>query len=195
MRAMYPGSGLVLTEFGAEATMTGPATEKETYAFQSLYTRDTLGIVARQPALSGAIYWTLREFAVKPAWDGGAKRVGVPRDAIHNKGLITYDGRPKPAWSVLRDAIRDTPLQRSDADVALALGTRVPVHARGRIGAGLAIAILLAIAAFLALDVWAVLGWRAAVTAEAREARVAVRRAAIRSVEPEEERPPLRLAA
>jgi beta-glucuronidase len=30
MRAMYPGAGLVLTEFGAESTMTGPKTERET---------------------------------------------------------------------------------------------------------------------------------------------------------------------
>ena len=45
MRAMYPNSGLVLTEFGAEATLTGPATEKQTYAFQEVYTRDVLGAV------------------------------------------------------------------------------------------------------------------------------------------------------
>jgi hypothetical protein len=182
MRVMYPRSGLVLTEFGAESTMTGPASEKETYAFQSLYTRDVLREVQDAPTLSGAIYWTLREFAVKPLWDGGAQRDGVQRDAIHNKGLITYDGRPKPAWSVLRDDIRATPLQRSEADVAHALGTRVPIHDRGRMGAGLAIAILAAVALLLALDVWALLGWRAAVAAEGRDAREAARRAALHEV-------------
>jgi hypothetical protein len=177
MRAMYPDTGLVLTEFGAESTMTGPKTEKETYAFQQVYTRDVLKVVGSDPTLSGAIYWTLREFAVKPKWDGGAQRVGVERDAIHNKGLVTYDGRPKPAWNVLRDDIRTTPLVRPDADVALALGTRVPVHDRGRIGGGLAIAILLAVFGLIVLDVWAFVGWRRASLAEARDARAAARRA------------------
>ena len=97
MRANYPDKALVMTEFGAEATFDGPANVKETYAFQSNYIRRTLQIVKREAFVSGAIYWTLKEFAVKPAWDGGAKRAGVPRDSIHNKGLITYDGRLKPA--------------------------------------------------------------------------------------------------
>jgi beta-glucuronidase len=151
--------------------MTGPKSEKETYAFQEVYTRDVLKVVGHDPTLSGAIYWTLREFAVKPHWDGGAQRVGVERDAIHNKGLITYDGRPKPAWNVLRDDIRTTPLKRPEADVALALGTRVPVKARGRIGGGLAIAILAAVAAFVVLDIWAFAGWRRASLEDEREAR------------------------
>jgi beta-glucuronidase len=176
MRAMYPDTGLVLTEFGAEATMTGPASEKETYAFQSVYTRNVLKVVGASPTLSGAIYWTLREFAVKPNWDGGAQRFGIERDAIHNKGLVTYDGRPKPAWGILRNDIRATPLQRSDADVALALGTRVPDHHRGRVGAGLAIAILVAIALLLAADIWAFFTWRAVSLADERDAREAARR-------------------
>jgi hypothetical protein len=178
MRAMYPDSGLVLTEFGAESTMTGPADEKETYAFQEVYTRDVLGVVGKSPTLSGAIYWTLREFAVKPKWDGGAQRGGVERDAIHNKGLITYDGRPKPAWNVLRDDIRRTPLVRGDADVALALNTRLAARDRGRIGAGLAIAILAGVFLLLAVDLWAFLGWRGAILADDADTRDRRRRAA-----------------
>ncbi|WP_187369199.1 glycoside hydrolase family 2 protein [Baekduia soli] len=171
MRAMYPNSGLVLTEFGAESSITGPSTEKQTYEFQAVYTRDVLKTVASSPTLSGAIYWTLREFAVKPAWDGGAGLPSVDRSPIHHKGLITYDGRPKPAWDVLRDDIRRTPVQRSDESVALALGTRVAVRDRGGFGMGLTIAILAAVAIFIAVDVWAFLGWRAASLADEREAR------------------------
>ncbi|HMJ33895.1 MAG TPA: glycoside hydrolase family 2 TIM barrel-domain containing protein [Baekduia sp.] len=182
MRAMYPSAGLVLTEFGAEATMTGPANEKETYAFQDVYTRDVLNVVGSSPTLSGAIYWTLREFAVKPKWDGGAQRGGVERDAIHNKGLVTYDGRTKPAWNALRDDIRKTPLVRGDADVAYALNTRVAVHDRGRIGGGVAIGILAALLVLLAVDVWAFLGWRGAILADDRETRDRRRRGAIAAV-------------
>ncbi|HEV7753753.1 MAG TPA: glycoside hydrolase family 2 TIM barrel-domain containing protein [Baekduia sp.] len=171
MRAMYPDAGLVLTEFGAESTMTGPATEKQTYAFQEVYTRDVLKTVAKAPTLSGAIYWTLREFAVKPKWDGGAQLRGEDRNAIHHKGLVTYDGRPKPAWNILRDDIRATPLVRPDADVAYALNTRLADHDRGRIGAGVAIGILVALFAFLAVDLWAFLGWRRAILADDADAR------------------------
>jgi hypothetical protein len=193
MRAMYPDSGLVLTEFGAESTMTGPKTEKETYAFQEVYTRDVLKVVGGDPTLSGAIYWTLREFAVKPQWDGGAQRMGVERDAIHNKGLVTYDGRPKPAWNALRDDIRRTPLQRPDADVALALGTRVPIHDRGRIGGGLAIAILLAVAALILVDIWAFTGWRRVSLADERDAREAAIRRRRPVAVPVEDAEPARL--
>jgi hypothetical protein len=178
MRAMYPQSGLVLTEFGAEATMTGPASEKQTYAFQSVYTQDVLNAVAAAPTLSGAIYWTLREFAIKPAWDGGAEIPGADRDSIHHKGLITYDGRPKPAYDVLKKDIRSTAVDRSPADVAYALGTRVPDRDRGPVGFGVALAILLAVAVLLVVDVWAFRGWRLVALEEAREARRHARRRA-----------------
>ncbi|WP_051221607.1 glycoside hydrolase family 2 TIM barrel-domain containing protein [Conexibacter woesei] len=178
MRTMYPNSGLVLTEFGAEATMTGPASEKQTYAFQSLYTQDVLKAVAAAPTLSGAIYWTLREFAIKPAWDGGAEIPGADRDSIHHKGLITYDGRPKPAYDVLKKDIRSTAVNRSPADVAYALGTRVPDGQRGPVGFGVALAILLAVFVLLLVDVWAFRGWRLVALEEARDARRAARRRA-----------------
>ncbi|HEY6759212.1 MAG TPA: glycoside hydrolase family 2 TIM barrel-domain containing protein [Baekduia sp.] len=182
MRAMYPNSGLVLTEFGAEATMTGPATEKQTYAFQQVYTRQVLAAVKAAPTLSGAIYWTLREFAVKPAWDGGADLPGADRTPIHHKGLVTYDGRPKPAYDVLKSDIRATPLDRPEADVALALGTRVPVGDRGRVGLTVALLVLLAVGVMLVVDLWAFAGWRRAVLAEALEARRAARARARRSL-------------
>ena len=49
LRRQYPTAGLVLTEFGAEATMKGPATQKETYAFQADYIRRVLHIVGDLP--------------------------------------------------------------------------------------------------------------------------------------------------
>lgn len=180
MRAMYPNSGLVLTEFGAEATLTGPSTDKQTYAFQEVYTRDVLGAVRAAPTLSGAIYWTLQEFAVKPAWDGGADIPGADRTAIHHKGLITYDGRRKPAYDVLKRDISETPLVRSEADVAYALDTRVPDGHRGRVGLTVAVAVLLAALALLAVDVWAFFGWRTAILADDRDTR-AYRRAGFRA--------------
>ena len=72
MRDNYRGKALVITEFGAEATEPGPANVKQTYAFQTRYLKRNLDIVDRLGFMSGAIYWTAREFAVKPDWDGGA---------------------------------------------------------------------------------------------------------------------------
>ena len=109
MRRKYPGQAMMITEFGAEATFDGPAHVKETFAFQADYLTKTLDIVERHKWLSGAIYWTAREFYVKPDWDGGAERA-VPRDALHNKGLITYDGTEKPAFTVARQRFTATPI-------------------------------------------------------------------------------------
>jgi len=110
MHARYPDKALVVTEFGAEATTTGPVTQKQTYAFQADYIRRVLGIVSHMRFLSGAIYWTLQEFAVKPHWNGGALPPGEPADSIHNKGLISYSGALKPAWRTAERIFASTPL-------------------------------------------------------------------------------------
>jgi beta-galactosidase/beta-glucuronidase len=109
MRRKYPFQALMLTEFGAEATYDGPADVKETFAFQENYLARTLDIVDRLDWLGGAIYWTAREFYVKPNWDGGAEREGVVRDALHNKGLIFYDGGRKPSFRIAKARFSSTP--------------------------------------------------------------------------------------
>ena len=112
MHAKYPTKALVMTEFGAEATEPGPGDIKQTYAFQTDYIKRNLDIIDRLGFMGGAIYWTASEFAVKPRWDGGAHP--LVRDSIHNKALIAYDGSPKPAFAVTRDAFKGTPLYRDD---------------------------------------------------------------------------------
>src|SRR4051794_8511181 len=152
MRAKYPRQAMMLTEFGAESTFRGPANVKETFAFQSDYLRRTLGIYDAMPFMSGALYWTLREFAVKPRWDGGAKR-DVPRDGIHNKGLITYGGREKPAWKVAEhEFAASSPYRGPSAAAALAA---LRVKDRGMRDDLLVWGIAALILALLALDAWA----------------------------------------
>jgi hypothetical protein len=73
---------------------------------------DTLRVVAEEPWLAGAIYWTAREFYVKPRWDGGAGIPSEDRDALHNKGLLHYDGTPKPAFDEARRLFERTPVYR-----------------------------------------------------------------------------------
>ena len=112
LRRQYRHQAIVLSEFGAEATFPGPAHARGSYGFQRRYVRRVLETVERLRFVSGALYWTLQEFAVKPLWDGGVERADLSRDSIHNKGLISYEGRRKPAWRVARRHFLRQPLYR-----------------------------------------------------------------------------------
>ena len=95
IRACYPDKALVISETGAEANRDGFVEERGTYQFQSDFVNYHFGTYATKPWLSGAIYWALEEFRVRPGWTGGNPR---PHPPIHEKGLITFDGRKKPAY-------------------------------------------------------------------------------------------------
>jgi beta-glucuronidase len=105
VRSCYPNKGIVITETGAEANRDGPEEEKGTYAFQSAFANFHFGVYATKPWLSGAIWWGLQEFRVRPTWDGGNPRPSPP---IHTKGLITQDGVKKPAFFVLQQIFKAT---------------------------------------------------------------------------------------
>ncbi len=95
LRACYPSKAIVVDEFGAEANRSGPVEEKGTYEYQQDFVNYHLGVFASRPWLSGALYWTIQEFRVRPNWDGGNPR---PNPPIHEKGLLRFDGTKKPAW-------------------------------------------------------------------------------------------------
>jgi beta-glucuronidase len=99
VHACYPNKALVMSETGAEANRDGPVEEKGTYAFQSDFANYHFGVYATKPFLSGAVWWGLQEFRVRPTWDGGNPR---PSSPIHTKGLITQDGQRKPAFFELQ---------------------------------------------------------------------------------------------
>ncbi|WP_037409905.1 glycoside hydrolase family 2 protein [Candidatus Solirubrobacter pratensis] len=96
VHACYANKAIVITEFGAEANRDGPVEEKGTWAFQQDWVNFQLNTFATKPWLSGALYWALNEFWVRPGWDGGDPR---PQPPVFQKGLITYDGVRKPAWA------------------------------------------------------------------------------------------------
>jgi len=97
VRRCYPRHAILVTEFGAEANREGPVEEKGTWAFQQDFVNYHLGVFATKSWLSGAVYWALNEFRVKPDWEGGNPR---PQPPVHQKGLLTYDGMArKPAWA------------------------------------------------------------------------------------------------
>ncbi|MDP9384984.1 MAG: hypothetical protein M3P50_07100 [Actinomycetota bacterium] len=96
VRGCYPDKALIVTEFGAEANREGPVEEKGTYAFQREYVSFNLSTLRSKPYLSGALYWALNEFRVRPGWEGGNPR---PNPPVHQKGLTFYGNfERKPAW-------------------------------------------------------------------------------------------------
>lgn len=105
LRRMYPAAAMAITEFGAEGIRPGSKRKKGTLQFQRTYFNRMMNVIDSRPDLSGALYWTVREFAIKPSWTGGTPRSFAKRDGIHRKALLTYDGRPKPVWSSARNRL------------------------------------------------------------------------------------------
>jgi beta-glucuronidase len=115
MHQQYPGKAFVMTEFGAEGReelANAPPDKKGGYAFQATHAARTLDVVDRTHYLSGAIYWTLREFQIYPGWTGGAGRrpPQFEPNTMHQKGLLTYQGAKKPVWQVVHDHYVHVPL-------------------------------------------------------------------------------------
>jgi beta-galactosidase len=115
LRDLYPAKAIVMTEWGAEGRpelADAPPDLKGGYPFQTFHAQRTIDVIDRSPVLSGAIYWTLREFEIYPGWQGGAGRrpPEFEPNTRHHKGLLTYDGEKKPAYYLLRDRFRATPL-------------------------------------------------------------------------------------
>jgi beta-glucuronidase len=79
--------------------------ERGTYLYQSEFIANQLAAIDAQPWLSGAIYWALSDFLVRPGWSGGNP---YPTPPLFSKGLIGFDGTPKPAWSVVQQAYQAT---------------------------------------------------------------------------------------
>jgi beta-glucuronidase len=105
VRACYPDHAIMVTETGAEANRTGPVEEKGTYEFQSDYIRYHYDVYATKPWLSGALYWALKEFRVRPEWEGGNPR---PQPPIHQKGVVAFDGTRKPGYTELQRLFQAT---------------------------------------------------------------------------------------
>ena len=96
MHEYYPELALFVTEFGAEANREGDADQKGTYAFQSDLIRHHVGVYRRKDYLNGAIAWILRDFRVRPDWEGGNP---TPDPPWNQKGLTDQRWRKKPAFA------------------------------------------------------------------------------------------------
>lgn len=100
LRRCYPSKAIAVTEYGAEANRDGPVEEKGTYQFQEEFIRDHLATFASKPWLTGAVYWALLEFRVRPFWGGGNP---WPVSPYHQKGVVRLDFSKKPGFAALAE--------------------------------------------------------------------------------------------
>ena len=105
LHASYPKQALFVTEFGAEANRDGPLDEKGTYAFQQDFLRYHLSVFAKRPFINGALIWILRDFRVKPGWEGGNPKPSPP---VNHKGLLSAFGEDKPAFKEIARIFKAT---------------------------------------------------------------------------------------
>src|SRR3712207_4202479 len=105
VRACYRNHAIMITETGAEANRNGPVEEKGTYQFQQEYINYHYAVYDSKDWLSGALYWALKEFRVRPEWEGGNPR---PQPPIHQKGVVAFDGTRKPGFFDLQRIFQAT---------------------------------------------------------------------------------------
>jgi beta-glucuronidase len=110
IHAANPDLPLVITEFGAEASRSGPVEQKGTYEFQRKFVLDHLAIHSSKRFVNGSIHWALRDFRVHQTWQGGAPdEYATP--PWHNKSLIEENNHRKPVFlAVARQFRRTKPL-------------------------------------------------------------------------------------
>jgi hypothetical protein len=105
LKAAFPGKILVITEFGAEGNRRNRPHDPGGLAFQSRLIARHIRAYANDERLSGMLVWSIQDFALRPNLLGGSVRSLAPRiklrRGLNEKGLFTYDGRPKPAADVV----------------------------------------------------------------------------------------------
>ncbi|HEX6653793.1 MAG TPA: glycoside hydrolase family 2 TIM barrel-domain containing protein [Thermoleophilaceae bacterium] len=102
-----PDLPLVITEFGAEATRSGPVEQKGTYEFQRKFVLDHLAIHSSKRFVNGSIHWALRDFRVHQTWQGGAPDA-YAMPPWHNKSLIEENNHRKPVFLPVARLFRGT---------------------------------------------------------------------------------------
>jgi beta-glucuronidase len=105
VRACYPTKALFVSEFGFDANRDGPIEERGTYQFQADAAAFHLGVFASKPWLSGAIYFLLQDSVAYFGYTGGNP---WPDPPFLHKGLLDFQGNPKPAWQVVADIYKAT---------------------------------------------------------------------------------------
>jgi beta-galactosidase/beta-glucuronidase len=113
LRAIFPDKVLVVTEFGAAANGRNQPAALGGTSYQADLVGQHISRYRSLPDLSGMLVWSLRDYALTPAFTGGSfTRIasGVAlTTGLNEKGLFDYAGRAKPAVAVARREFRRAP--------------------------------------------------------------------------------------
>jgi beta-glucuronidase len=124
IHAANPDLPLVITEFGAEASRSGPVEQEGTFEFQRKFVMDHLAIHASKRFVNGSIHWALRDFRVHPTWEGGAPEE-YAQPPWHNKSLLEENNHRKPVFlSVARVLWHTNPMLSPSTELP---GTPLPL--------------------------------------------------------------------
>jgi beta-glucuronidase len=108
LRAIFPDKVLAVTEFGAAANGHNQPAALGGTAYQADVIAQHISTYRGLPDLSGMLVWSLRDYALTPAFTGGSfARIasGVRlTTGLNEKGLFDYAGRAKPAVAIARRA-------------------------------------------------------------------------------------------
>jgi hypothetical protein len=106
IHSIFAGRPLVVTEFGAEANRLNASGRPGGEGYQARVLDRSIRAFDADRALDGWLVWAIQDFAVIPTFQGGSIRRSLPSlhlvRGINQKGLFTYDGRPKPSVAVVR---------------------------------------------------------------------------------------------
>ncbi len=108
LRGLFPDKPVVVTEFGAGGSDRTAAGSFGGLRFQADLLARRVTALSADPALSGMLIWSLRDYALRPDFRGGSvldRRPGLKlRPGLNEKGLYDFAGRPKPALRAVREA-------------------------------------------------------------------------------------------
>ena len=95
---------IMLSEYGAEATVDKPGTGKSTEFYQGFVIDAHNRLLSNKKHFFGKMYWSSSEFWCRPNWTGGSPE---PVPPFHVKGLITLDrAHKKLGWRVMFSPVR-----------------------------------------------------------------------------------------
>jgi len=112
LRGLFADKPVVVTEFGAAGSDRTPGDEFGSQRFQADLLARRIAALSADPALSGMLIWSLRDYALRPDFHGGSALDRRPRlklaPGLNEKGLFDFAGRAKPSLAAVRKAFAQT---------------------------------------------------------------------------------------